>query len=181
MVYVCELNPNHKIYLENTGNQTVITTVSHGRGQQQQSSSGFQTGSWLSPPQVYSMPYGILIKIMASSGDHWVQIQGNSMSKLNTSPSLENQQSIALQQVSHSPTGSMPSIEPMKPMQPMQPMQPMKMGDMQMNMNPMEMRMGNMEMRMGETSKPQKQFCSQCGNKLQVGDRFCSSCGNRLD
>ncbi|MEM8778080.1 MAG: zinc ribbon domain-containing protein [Cyanobacteria bacterium P01_G01_bin.49] len=174
MVYVCELSPNQKVYLENSEEQTVITTTSAGIGQQQQSSSRFQTGSWILPPQVYPIPQGIIILITATNRKHWVQIQGNSMSMLEISPSLENTQPIPLQQVTQSPVSSIP------PMQPMQPMQPMKMGEMQMNINPMEMRMGNMEMRMGETSPPQKKFCPQCGNKVQSGDRFCSNCGHNL-
>ncbi|MEA5536039.1 zinc ribbon domain-containing protein [Crocosphaera sp. XPORK-15E] len=171
MAYVCQLTPNHQVYLENSGNQTVITSISGNMGQQQQSSSGFLTGSWTLPPQIYPISQGIMIKLTTATGDKLIQIQGNSMSIMEASPSLGNVSPLPVEQVTQVSTS---------PMETMKPMQPMKMGDMQMNMNPMTMKMGNMTMGMGETSQTQKRFCSQCGNSVTSGDRFCSSCGHSL-
>ena len=95
----------------------------------------------------------------------------------------------------------------MKGMEPMTQMQPMTMtmGNMSMSMG--EMRMGNMRLSTQadqaqgssaersegvvgqgqggsaegvESEVGQKKFCSQCGAKVQAGDRFCSQCGNQL-
>lgn len=170
MAYLCEIETGQTIYLDNQGNQTIITTLSSSRGQQQQSSSGFQTGSWTSTPEVFRTSNGIIIKITTANSEYFWQVQGNSIGVMNNTPPLNNDQQLQLQQVSSTPTSSMPS------------MKPMKMGDMEMNMNPMQMRMGNMEMQMGATSStvPTKQYCSQCGAKVKASDRFCASCGHQL-
>lgn len=185
MAYVCEISPTQQVYLDLQGTQTVVTTVSSSPGQQQQSSSSFSTGSWTSAPTVYRTSEGVAIKIETAEGEHFVKIQGNSMSLQSHVSFGEASQKIRLQQVSDMPESSAPMkpMEPMK-MEPMKPMEPMKMGNMEMNSNPMEMRMGNMEMRMGSsssTSSSTKQFCSQCGASIKPDDRFCSSCGHRLN
>ncbi|HAG79661.1 MAG TPA: zinc ribbon domain-containing protein [Cyanobacteria bacterium UBA12227] len=190
MAYVCELGTGQRVYLDNQGTQTVVTTVSGSLGQQQQASNSFQTGSWTSPPQLFQTSNGVILKIETAQGEHFIQVQGGSMSVMSGTPSLGSSQQMQMQQVATTPATTMPPMEPMqpmKPMEPMQPMQPMKMGDMEMNLNPMEMRMGNMEMRMGAPmsiatpAENTKRFCSQCGASINVGDRFCSSCGHRLD
>ncbi len=49
-------------------------------------------------------------------------------------------------------------------------------------LQPMQMKMGNMQMNMNSPAQQQttKHFCSQCGAKIEPGDRFCSSCGKPL-
>lgn len=185
MAYVYELGNGRRVYLDNQGTQTVVTIASANPGQQQQSSSGFQTGVWSAPPEATKSGDGAVIKLTTSQGQHFIQIQGSSVSMTGETSGTGSFQQM---QVSSSAASSMPSMQPMTPMQPMEPMkpmQPMKMGDMQMNMNPMEMRMGNMEMRMGEatstTTASTRRFCSQCGTPVKEGDRFCSSCGHRLN
>ena len=186
MAYVCELGTNQKVYLENQGAQTIVTTASGGPGQQQQASSTVTTGSWTKPPKAYQTGDGIAIEIETAEGKHYIQIQGSSMSVVSGSSSISTGKQIKIKQVDSTPPSSMPPMEPMKPMEPMEPMEPMKpmkpmnMGGMQMNMNPMEMRMGNMEMRMGGPTPGTGRFCPQCGASLTPGDRFCASCGHRL-
>lgn len=191
MAYLCELSTGQTIYLENRGNQTIVTTISQGAGQQQQASSGVQTGEWISAPQVFRTSHGVIIKINTASGEHFIQIQGSSMGIMSQSPSLSSSQQIQVQPTANTPTTSMPSMPSMQPMQPMTPMTPMtpmesmppmKMGNMEMSINPMEMRMGNMEMKMGNqnASTTQKRFCPQCGAKVNPSDRFCASCGHKL-
>ncbi len=180
MAYVCELGTGQKVYLENQGTQTVVTTLSGSLGQQQQSSSSFTTGIWTLPPEMFQTPNGFVLKISTNQGEHYIQIQGNSMGVMSASPSLGSSQQMQVQQVANASSFSM---SPLPPIQPMQPMQPMSMGDMQMSQNPMAMRMGNMAMSMGTPAQPTqsiKSFCSQCGAKVGASDRFCSSCGHQL-
>jgi zinc-ribbon domain len=188
MAYTCEIGSGQHIYLDNQGGQTIVTSMSGGLGQQQQSSSSFQTGQWTAPPDLFQMPQGVVIRIHTSQGEVHIQVQGTSMVVMSASPGLGVGQQMQTQQVASMPSPSMqpmqpiPPMEPMQPMQPMQPMEPMSMGGMHLNMNPMEMRMGNMEMRMGSTkaTKTPARFCSQCGAQTKPGDRFCSSCGHQL-
>lgn len=174
MAYACELGTGQRIYLDNQGMQTMVTVMSGGPGQQQQSSTGFQTGSWTAPPEIFQTAGGAVLKVTTTQGEHFIYIQGNSMQVMGGAPSLSGSQQMQVQQVSRVPPSSMP------PMKPMEPMKPMNMGQM----NPMEMRMGDMEMRMGSAAAPNtpspRRFCSQCGAAVEPEDRFCSSCGHRL-
>ena len=168
MNYVFEINSGHKIYLQCQENQTMVTSVISSYGQRQQSSSSFQTGNWVSPPEILQTLEGLVLKIKGTLGEYYVHIQGSSIS-------FSNQHSSSPQPIQMKP------MEPMKPMQPMQPMQPLKMGDMKMDINKMEMQMGNLEMKMGTPAKSKAHFCSQCGAALKLGDRFCSQCGHPLE
>lgn len=172
MPYVCELVTGQTLYLDNQGTQTLVTLASGSVGQQQQASSGYQTGTWTTPPQVYRTAGGMVVKITSTTGEYNLLIQGSSMS-LAGEISVENTQQLQTQPVEKMPVSSM------KPMEPMKPMQPLKMGNMEMNLNTMEMKMGNMELKMG-SAKP-RNFCSQCGAKVKPNDRFCASCGHTLD
>lgn len=173
MAYLCELGTGQKIYLENRDSLTIVTTISSGFGQQQQSSSSFNTGQWISPPEVYQTPHGVILKSIATQGNHYIEIQENSHCLLPNHPTNNDYHQIPLRQITDTPPSSMPS---------MPSMQPMKMGNMQMNMNPMEMRMGNMVLQMGASvgTTTKQRFCSNCGTKVSLEDRFCASCGHAL-
>ena len=209
MAFVCELDTGYRVYLDNQGTKTIVTSCSSQPGQQQQASSVMETGVWTAPPEAYRSGNGAILKISTAEGDRFAYVQGSSMSVMGASPSLGGAQQMQVQQTASVPTPSMPPMQPMQPMQevkmggmqpmqevkmdgmppmqPMQPMQPMKMGDMTMSTNPMAMSMGNMSMSMGGASTNAargavgtRQFCSQCGAKVDPNDRFCSSCGHAL-
>jgi hypothetical protein len=185
MAYMCEISPNQRVYVENQGNSTIVTLMTGGPGQQQQASNSFQTGRWVSPPEMFDVSQGVAILIATPQGEHYIRIQGSSMT-------LGNNSDVAASQQMQMHQADAPSAPSMTPMQPMQPMQPMKMGNMEINNNPMEMRMGNMHLRMGEpiqpaqstppaqSAQPTRKFCSQCGVAVEPSDRFCSNCGHRL-
>jgi zinc-ribbon domain len=187
MAYMCEISPGRQVYIDAQGNNTIVTVMTGGPGQQQQASNSFQTGHWVSPPEMFEIPQGVAIKIRTTQGEHYIRIQGGSMTLGNDSGVAASQQ----MQMHQADAPSAPS------------MQPMKMGNMEMNNNPMEMRMGNMHMQMGhmrmgepiqpsqpaqsapstpssQSAQPTRKFCSQCGIPVEPSDRFCSSCGHRL-
>ncbi|UZQ55036.1 zinc ribbon domain-containing protein [Trichothermofontia sichuanensis B231] len=194
MAYGCEIGPGRSVYLDNLGNQTVVTIASSGPGQQQQASNSFTTGVWTQPPQIFQAGEGVVIRISTAQGYQDIQILGSSMSMMSGNFSHQGLQQLQVQPVQQPPSAAMPSMpamppmQPMPPMPPMPPMQPMPPGGgMQMSLHPMEMRMGNMEMRMGDraiaapsASTTVRRFCSQCGAAVQPGDRFCASCGHQL-
>ncbi|WP_448573698.1 zinc ribbon domain-containing protein [Trichothermofontia sp.] len=196
MAYGCEISAGRSVYLDNQGNQTVVTIVSSSSGQQQQASNSFTTGQWTYPPQLFRMGDGLVIRISTAQGHQDIQVLGSSMSMIVGGFAHQGAQQLQVQQVAQVPSAPMPPMQPMPPMPPMQPMQPMQPiqplaggTGMQMSLNPMEMRMGNMEMRMGEPpivspspspAAASRQFCSQCGAAVQADDRFCASCGHQL-
>lgn len=173
MAYLCDLGGGQKVYIDNQGMQTAIALISSSPGQQQQSSSSFQTGPWVMPPTAFRTAAGMVLRIESQQGPQFVLLAANGISVLTAAPTLTNAEVVSLQQVA----GSTETIAPLKPME---PMKPMKMGDMEMRMNPMQMRMGNLSMEMGSPTPEVKRFCSQCGVAVAEGDRFCSSCGHPL-
>jgi hypothetical protein len=178
MSYVCELATGQTLYLENLGNQTLVTLSSSSSGQQQQASSGYQTGTWTTPPQVNQTSRGVVVKITTATGEYNILIQGSSMSITKETVSSEQDEPLPIKPTEKKPVSSM---KPMQPMQPMKPMQPLKMGNMEMNLNTMEMKMGDMELKMGSPSVKTPNFCSQCGAKVNSNDRFCANCGHSLN
>ena len=180
MAYLCELGNGQRLYVESRGTQTIVTLASSQAGQQQQSSSGFPTGAWIAPPQVFQSPAGSILQLSTEQGIYSILIQGSSMGAIHDTPSVSGWQQLQVQQ------GSVPPSS-MPPMEPMQPLEPLKMGNMQMSLNPMQMQMGNMAMRMEPPASVSptaqsstRRFCSQCGAAVKPEDRFCSSCGHQL-
>ncbi|RMG06244.1 MAG: zinc ribbon domain-containing protein, partial [Cyanobacteria bacterium J055] len=112
MAYICQLSETHSIYLENLGEQTVITTTNSSPGQQQQSSSSFTTGNWTKPPQVFPASGGVAIAISGSRGDCTIQVRGNSIAVTSDRVSVANAQQLHVQQVANVPTSTMPPMEP---------------------------------------------------------------------
>ncbi|MBT9312738.1 zinc ribbon domain-containing protein [Leptothoe kymatousa] len=185
MAYLCELAPGHRVYLDNQGDQTTITTLMALPGQQQQATSTSTTGVWTAPPTAYQQAGGAIFKIFTAQGETCIYVQGNSISTATSAPSATSQQ-LSVQLTTEAP----PSPPTMEPMSPMTMDKPMAMGNMQMSMNPMEMRMGNMELKMDSMAQPPaspppqpsaaQQFCTQCGTKVAPEDRFCGHCGHNL-
>ncbi|MFB2773196.1 hypothetical protein ACE1AT_28580 [Pelatocladus sp. BLCC-F211] len=82
MAYAGELDTGLKIYLDNQGTQTVIATFSCGPGQMEKSHQNFQIGSWTSSPEIFQTPNGIVLKIKTTQDEHYIQIQGRSISAI---------------------------------------------------------------------------------------------------
>jgi hypothetical protein len=173
MAYTANLSANQQLYLENQGTQTLITLISSSAGQQQSQSSNLTTGTWTTPPMLFTTKSGFVLQLDTNREKYFVQIQASSINTLTDVPSLNDAETVALQKTADSQHSSKIEFEPM---------QPMKMGNMSMNMNPMEMRMGNMSMKMGEEvqSTSTQRFCTQCGHQVKDSDRFCGSCGHQL-
>ena len=157
MPYTANLSDNQKLAISNIGNQTNITLVSSSTGQQQSQGSSFTTGVWQTPPQLYKVGAGFILKLNTSSGASYVSIQANGMSTI-TAPASDNGEEVKLQKTDDTATDA--SNMGFEPIQPMKPMQPMKMGNMSMDINSMSMQMGNMSLNMNDnkTSTSTKVF-----------------------
>lgn len=182
--YICKLDQSQQIYIENQGIQTAIALVSSGSGQQQSQRNSFEAGNWRVPPTAFRTPSGVVLRIEAE-GQHFIQVQAGQMTKLDDAPSLSGAEVLPLHKVDEAAPrqNSLADMQPIQPMKPMHPLPPLQMNDMEMRMEPMTMQMGNMEMRMETAPKHRqsaKNFCPQCGSKVEQGDNFCSYCGNSL-
>ncbi|MBD1872547.1 zinc ribbon domain-containing protein [Nodosilinea sp. FACHB-131] len=172
MPYHCDFSPGQKIYLDNPGSITLITLVSAGVGQQQQSSTQVHTGPWTETPQIARVSNGVLLRCVAAQGTFFWQIQGMQIEAAPTTAWVADQ-ATPMQATELAPS-------PIAPMPPMPPMAPMQMGDMQMSSNPMTLRMGKMTLGLGTPAVNTPKFCTQCGAAIAQGDRFCGSCGRQL-
>jgi hypothetical protein len=178
MAYMAHLSSNQHLTVVNQEMQTVITVTSNSPGQQQSQSSSLTTGNWIKSPQLFKTRSGFILQFNGDRGQHFVLIQATGIRTI-TAPVLEDAVKIDLEKTADS-TANQNEVK-------FEPMPPMKMGNMSMNMNPMSMQIGDMFMTMGQktgqkTKFPsQKHFCTQCGQKIQSGDRFCASCGHQLD
>jgi hypothetical protein len=143
MIYRCDIGGGQQLYLENQGNQTLITLSSSGAGQQQSQRSSATTGAWSAPPAIFRTPHGVVLRVETSTGNHFFQVQAQQIGNLSVPPPLRDAEVLPMHQQADAP-GFTP-MEPMKPMEPMEPMKPME---------PMQMQMGNMQMQMGEHRKP---------------------------
>jgi hypothetical protein len=181
--YMGELQTGQRIFIENVGEQTFVTLMSGGAGQQQSQRTGVESGAWLSPPVLFRSAAGVVLRLDASKGPFLFQVQSSGLAAFSAPPSLANADVLPLRQMSSSETSAsgftpMQPMEPMQPMKPMEPMQPMK------PMEPMQMQMGSMKMQMGSSPSGQpetrKRFCTHCGEAVGTEDRFCGHCGHRL-
>uniref|UniRef100_B8HN73 Phosphoribosylglycinamide formyltransferase n=1 Tax=Cyanothece sp. (strain PCC 7425 / ATCC 29141) TaxID=395961 RepID=B8HN73_CYAP4 len=179
--YQTELIPGQTLSLEQRGEQTIVTVSSVTPGQQQQASSSFTTGGWLSAPSILKTDRGVVIELSTVSGDYRWQIQGNSIRPvLGAPPSSATAQPQPLRPPSQPPLPPLPKLE----------MGRLEMGEMKMSLEPMQMQMGNMQMQMGNplprSGEPIAQrFCSQCGQPIvreqsSIPPRFCAACGHSL-
>jgi len=180
MAYSALLGGSQQLAIANIGQQTQVSLTANSPGQQQSQSTSFSTGQWSGKPKLFQTATGFILQIESDRGSHYVSIQQNSISNIQSPGDLSPYPEVDLK------AGADPNTEsssPMPPMQPMQPMQPMKMGNMSMDANSMSMRMGNMSMDSNNPKKNSttKQFCSQCGVEAKTGDRFCRSCGHELN
>lgn len=179
MAYQVTLNGTQQLTIINRGIQTQITLMMSSAGQQQSQGSSLTTGTWVTPPKLFNTGQGFILQIDSDRGQHFIQIQSNSISTINGIPTAQNVTPIELENIADPPQNPVD----FEPMQPMQPMQPMKMGNMSMDINSMSMQMGNMSMNLGNKSRKTSttRFCSQCGSEAKPSDRFCSSCGHDLN
>ncbi len=172
MTYTANLGTGQQIWIGNQDTQTIIGLSSANAGQQQSQQTGFQTGQWIAPPMLFRTASGFIVQLATAQGDRYLQVQGSSLQGLSAAPDLAAASAVPLE------SGTAPA---------MQPMQPMQMGNMRLQMHPMQMQMGDLELRMGHVNPAETSaagttpnFCTQCGQRLQVGDRFCASCGSAI-
>ena len=166
MTYAYDLEDGQRLIVQNDGDDTLVTLRIEDEGQQQSQCTGFDTGKWSKPPELYRTGGKLVLRLQSTGGSEFIRVRGNQIQLMRTEPELENAERLKLKKSDESVA--------MKPMEPLKPMG---------RMRPMEMRMGGMQMRMGSPEKEAetvKRFCTQCGKPTREGDRFCGNCGHEL-
>ena len=94
-------------------------------GRQQNQSSGFSTGKWSKPPELFRISEKLVLRIESKSGVKAISIHGNQIESMRSEPALENAEKLTLKE-SDEKIARMKPMEPMKPMKSMEPMKPMR-------------------------------------------------------
>ncbi len=119
MTYAHDIGNGQRLLVENDGDNTQVALSSGDSGQQQNQSTGFSTGEWSKPPELYRTAENLVLRLESKSGVEFIGIQGNQIESIRKEPKLENAERLTLKE-------SDEKIARMKPMEPMKPMKPMK-------------------------------------------------------
>ncbi len=182
MTYSYEFDNGQRLVAENDDANTFVMVGSGNEGQQQSQSTGFATGKWKQPPELFRKQGQLVLRLQLENGPYFIRISGSQIQHLDPEPKLEEAEKLSMKE-SNPQTEKMAPMKPMLPMEPMKPMEPLKPME---GMRPMEMRMGNMHMAIGDMSlssqaaSHNQRYCTQCGKPAGSADRFCGSCGHKL-
>lgn len=83
--------------------------------QQQNQTTGFSTGKWSRPPELFRISGKLVLRIESKRGPKFISIHDDQIESLGDEPKLENAEKLALKE----------STEPISRMKPMEPMKPM--------------------------------------------------------
>ena len=124
MTYTHDIGNGQRLLVENDGDNTQVALSSGDSGQQQNQSTGFDTGKWSKPPELFRTSENLVLRLEGKSGVKFIGVHGNQIESMRNEPDLKNAENLALKE-SNENIARMKPMEPMRPMEPMQPMKPM--------------------------------------------------------
>jgi hypothetical protein len=124
MTYAYDLGNGQRLLVENDRDDTQVALSSADSGQQQNQSTGFNTGKWSKPPELFRSSEKLVLRLESKSGVKFIGIHGNQIESMRNEPDLKNAENLTLKE-SNENIARMKSMEPMRPMEPMEPMKPM--------------------------------------------------------
>jgi hypothetical protein len=123
MTYAYDLENGQRLLVQNDGDDTQVALSSADSGQQQNQSTGFYTGVWSKPPELFRTTDDLVLRFESKSGVHFVSVHGHQIES-SGEPDLKNAEKLTLKE-SDEKIARMKPMETMKPMEPMKPMSPM--------------------------------------------------------
>ena len=125
MTYANELGNGQRLLVENDGDDTQVALSSGDSGQQQNQSTGFSTGEWSKPPELFRAAENLVLRLESKSGTEFIGVQGNQIESMRSDPDLKNAERLTLRE-SKENISRMKPMERMEPMKSMKPMKPMR-------------------------------------------------------
>jgi hypothetical protein len=122
MTYSHDLGNGERLLVQNDGDNTQVALSSGDGGQKQNQSTGFTTGEWSKPPELFRIDDELVLRLESKNGVEFIAIQGNQIQSMRSEPDLKNGQ----REVLEKPDESIKKMKPMEPMKPMKPMEPMR-------------------------------------------------------
>jgi hypothetical protein len=115
MTYTHDIGNGQQILVENDGDNTQVALSSGDSGQQQNQSTGFNTGKWSKPPELFRSSENLVLRLESTSGVQFISVHGHQIESSRNEPDLKNAEKLTLKE-------SDEKIARMKPMEPMKPM-----------------------------------------------------------
>jgi hypothetical protein len=124
MTYACDIGNGQRLLVENDGDDTQVALSSGDAGQQQNQTTGFSTGNWSKPPELFRTSENLVLRVESKSDVKFIRIHGHQIESMRGEPDLKNAENLTLKE-SNEKIERMKPMKPMKPMEPMKPMKPM--------------------------------------------------------
>jgi hypothetical protein len=118
MTYMHDIGNGQRLLVENDGDDTQVALSSGDSGQQQNQSTGFNTGKWSKPPELFRSSENLVLRLESKSGVQFISVHGHQIETMSSEPDLKTAEKLTLKE-------SDENIARMKPMKPMEPMKPM--------------------------------------------------------
>ena len=125
MAYSCDIGHGQRLLVQNHGEETQVALNSGDSGQQQNQSTGFTTGEWSKPPELFRTHENLVLRVEGKNGVRFIGVHNDQIELMRNEPKLENAEKLTLKE-SDEKIAEMKPMKPMEPMKPMDPMKPMK-------------------------------------------------------
>ena len=97
---MCDLGEGRRVYIENPGTQTVITTIVNESGEPESQPYTFETGPWRVLPILLRTATDLVLQIAPDRAHIFLSLQDDAISPLRIPPLLIGAEILPLQQVS---------------------------------------------------------------------------------
>ena len=125
MAYSCDIGNGQRLLVQNEGDNTQVALSSGDSGQQQNQSTGFPTGEWSKPPELFRTRENLVLRVEGKNAVQFIGVQGDQIESMRSEPKLENAEKLTLKE-SNENIARMKPMKPMEPIKPMEAMKPMK-------------------------------------------------------
>ena len=90
MAYACDIGNGQRLLVQNDGDNTQVAVSSGDSGQKQNQSTGFTTGEWSKPPELFRTHENLILRVEGKNGVQFIGIHGNQIESMGSEPKLEN-------------------------------------------------------------------------------------------
>ena len=73
MTYAYDLENGQRLIVQNDGDDTLVALSSDDEGQQQSQSTGFNTGRWLKPPELFRTRGNLVLRLESNGGVEFIR------------------------------------------------------------------------------------------------------------
>jgi hypothetical protein len=96
MTNAYDLGNGQRLLVQNDGDKTEVALSSGDSGQQQNQSTGFSTGEWSKPPELFRTAENLVLRLESKSGVEFIGVQDNQIESMRREPNLENAERLTL-------------------------------------------------------------------------------------